>query len=213
MVCALHTSCAQLLAFITATIYFLVASVIFCTYMYGTEAGIGLTFVVLFPVVKVSAAWHYLEQFDRRSFALTRQLEARAEAGSTPLENSPRDVPRAQSGGLHAPLQRSVTVVGHSNLLEAMKEKAEKQKDLRSRSRRSLVPRIGAAPSASRGSVAGRGRSSKTILPSMPISISPPTVAPAEESNAPAPSHDRVSPLGTPRRVGSPGESPIALRP
>ena len=64
-----------LLAFISATLYLLVSGVLFCVYVYGAEAGIGLSVVVTVPILKICKAWSYLERFDKRSFNLAKRLQ------------------------------------------------------------------------------------------------------------------------------------------
>jgi hypothetical protein len=104
-----------LLAFITATVYMLCAGVLFCGYLYGAEAAIGLSAIVIVPIVRVGRSWLYLERFDLRSFALARRLEAGSDVSEVIGSSDGR------SGAILS-MKREMTVVGQSKLLEAMKE-------------------------------------------------------------------------------------------
>lgn len=105
-----------LLGFISATVYLLAAGILFCGYLYGVAAVIGLSVVVTIPIVKVGRSWAYLERFDSHSFALARKMEAGQRLSCD------ADAP----GGLEAHIKRQITIVGQSKLLDAMKEQRKK---------------------------------------------------------------------------------------
>ena len=113
-----------LLAFVTASFYMLVAGVIFCASLYGPEAGIGLSIFVTIPIIKVAAAWHYMESFDMRSFQIAKKFEKSLSA--TRFNLAPTDESTTPCGP-HK-LTRTGTVVGQSLLLQAMKEQASKRR-------------------------------------------------------------------------------------
>ena len=136
-----------LLAFITSTVYMLVAGILFCVYVYGNEAGIGLSTIACIPSYKVYRAWHYLEMFDRRSFHIARQLEKGEHAPEEEDDDDPRKRRPRKSI-----ITRQLTIVGHSKLLSAMKQKDEHK---RSRHRMSIIPSVGS-----------RRRSTSSIMPS-----------------------------------------------
>ena len=108
-----------LLAFITSTIYLLAAGVVFCGYLYGGGAVVGLSLIVVIPVIRIARSWSYLENFDSRSFALARRLQR----GSS-LKDLEDDGSGAAggNGGSGGSLSRQMTVVGQSKLLDAMRE-------------------------------------------------------------------------------------------
>ena len=175
-----------LLSFVSATIYMLGSAVIFCYMIYGPEAGIGLAIIAPIPMLKVVAAWHHLESFDKRSFAISRRLEQ----GEDPGQDAPGG-PRARRP---ASITRSVTVVGQSKLLDAMKEKSKERRREAMNGRFSfrVSPRSGGA------AIGASGRSrSRTILPKQIGSELP------EDDEAPPTPHacgqSMTYPMETPR--------------
>lgn len=90
------------------------AGIVFCAYLYGPEAGIGLGIICTIPIVRIIRGWAHLESFDHKSFSIARELESRH---TEPTVAAPHD------GARPARVQRGQTVVGQSKLLDAMSER------------------------------------------------------------------------------------------
>lgn len=123
-----------LLAFITATLYMLAAGIVFCGYLYGRAAVIGLSTIVVIPVYKIAMYWFYLERFDSQSFALARKIETGRRITQVDHDND-NDGDDEDTTGANAPagtivvrLARQGTVVGQSKLLEAMKRQRDEKR-------------------------------------------------------------------------------------